>query len=45
MPSKQLDMPGAKTIRMEGPHKTPLAHLWQVQYSGVVNAAMGVLGS
>jgi pimeloyl-ACP methyl ester carboxylesterase len=45
MPSKQLDLPGAKTVRMEGPHNTPLAHLWQVQYSGVVNAAMGVLGS
>ena len=36
---------GAKTVRMEGPHKTPLAHLWQVQYSGVVNAAFDVLGS
>lgn len=45
MPSKQLDMPGARTVLMEGPHNTPLAHLWQVQYSGVVNAAMGVLGS
>jgi hypothetical protein len=29
---------------MEGPHNTPLAHLWQVQYSGVVNAAFDVLG-
>lgn len=45
MPSKQLDLPGAKTVLMEGPHNTPLADLWQVQYSGVVNAAMGVLGS
>jgi hypothetical protein len=45
MPSAQLDLPGAKTVRMEGPHKTPLAHLWQVQYSGVVNAAFDVLGS
>ncbi|MFZ5440639.1 MAG: esterase/lipase family protein [Myxococcota bacterium] len=45
MPSAQLDLPGAKTVRMEGPHNTPLAHLWQVQYSGVVNAAMAVLGS
>jgi pimeloyl-ACP methyl ester carboxylesterase len=45
MPSAQLDMPGAKTVRMEGPHNTPLAHLWQVQYSGVVNAAFDVLGS
>ncbi|MFO0599961.1 MAG: alpha/beta hydrolase [Myxococcaceae bacterium] len=44
MPSKQLPMPGAKLVLMEGPHNTPLAHLWQVQYSGVVNAAMGVLG-
>ena len=44
MPSAQLDMPGAKTVRMEGPHNTPLAHLWQVQYSGVVNAAFDVLG-
>ncbi len=45
MPTKQLDMPGARTVLMEGPHNTPLAHLWQVQYSGVVNAAMGILGS
>lgn len=44
MPSAQLDMPGATTVRMEGPHNTPLAHLWQVQYSGVVNAAFDVLG-
>lgn len=43
MPTAQLDMPGAKTVLMEGPHNTPLAHLWQVQYSGVVNAAMNVL--
>lgn len=43
MPTAQLDLPGAKTVLMEGPHNTPLAHLWQVQYSGVVNAAMGVL--
>jgi hypothetical protein len=45
MPSAQLPMPGAKTVLMEGPHNTPLAHLWQVQYSGVVNAAFDVLGS
>ncbi|MDP1828854.1 MAG: alpha/beta hydrolase [Archangium sp.] len=45
MPSAQLDLPGAKTVRLEGPHNTPLAHLWQVQYSGVVNAAFDVLGS
>ena len=44
MPSAQLDMPGATTVRMAGPHNTPLAHLWQVQYSGVVNAAFDVLG-
>jgi pimeloyl-ACP methyl ester carboxylesterase len=44
MPTAQLAMPGAKTVLMEGPHNTPLAHLWQVQYSGVVNAAMDVLG-
>lgn len=44
MPSAQLDLPGATTVRMEGPHNTPLAHLWQVQYSGVVNAAFDVLG-
>ena len=44
MPSAQLDLPGAKTLRLGGPHNTPLAHLWQVQYSGVVNAAMGALG-
>lgn len=43
MPTAQLAMPGAKTVLMEGPHNTPLAHLWQVQYSGVVNAAMNVL--
>lgn len=45
MPTKQLGMPGARTVLMEGPHNTPLAHLWQVQYSGVVNAAFDVLGS
>lgn len=44
MPTKQLPMPGAQTVVMEGPHNTPLAHLWQVQYSGVVNAAFDVLG-
>lgn len=44
MPVAQLGMPGAKTVVMEGPHNTPLAHLWQVQYSGVVNAAFAALG-
>ena len=44
MPSSQLAMPGAKTVLMGGPHNTPLAHLWQVQYSGVVSAAFDVLG-
>ncbi|MDP3232218.1 MAG: alpha/beta hydrolase [Myxococcales bacterium] len=44
MPTAGLAMPGAKTVVMEGPHNSPLAHLWQVQYSGVVNSAMGVLG-
>lgn len=44
MPSAQLAMPGAKLQTMEGPHNTPLAHLWQVQYAGVVNAAFDVLG-
>lgn len=43
MPSAQLDLPGATTVRLEGPHDTPLAHLWQVQYAGVVNAAFDVL--
>lgn len=45
MPTAQLDLPGATTVLMEGPHDTAAAHLWQVQYSGVVNAAMAVLGS
>lgn len=43
MPSSQLSMPGAKTVLLPGPHNTPLAHLWQVQYSGVVNAAFDML--
>lgn len=43
MPTKDLPMPGAKLVTMEGPHNTPLAHLWQVQYSGVVNAAFDAL--
>ncbi|MFL5320420.1 MAG: esterase/lipase family protein [Myxococcaceae bacterium] len=43
MPAAQLAMPGAKVVTMEGPHNTPLAHLWQVQYSGVVNAAFDAL--
>ncbi len=45
MPTAQLAMPGAKTVLLPGPHNTPLAHLWQVQYSGVVNSAMSVLGT
>ena len=43
MPTAQLGMPGATTVVLEGPHKTALAHLWQVQYSGVVNAAFDAL--
>lgn len=43
MPTAQLALPGAKLVLMEGPHKTPLAHLWQIQYSGVVNATMDAL--
>jgi pimeloyl-ACP methyl ester carboxylesterase len=45
MPTSQLAMPGARTVLMEGPHKTALAHLWEVQYSGVVNATLAALGS
>jgi len=44
MPTAQLAMPGANTVLMEGPHNTAAAHLWQVQYAGVVNAAFDVLG-
>lgn len=44
MPTAQLAMPGANTVLMEGPHDTAAAHLWQVQYAGVVNAALEVLG-
>lgn len=44
MPTAQLSMPGAHTVLMEGPHNTAAAHLWQVQYAGVVNAAFDVLG-
>lgn len=43
MPKAQLAMPGAALITREGPHKTPLAHLWQVQYSEVVNATFEAL--
>ncbi|MFN7133586.1 MAG: hypothetical protein ACK4N5_16030, partial [Myxococcales bacterium] len=44
MPTAQLPMPGAKLVLLGGPHNTPLAHLWQVQYSGVVNAVFAALG-
>ncbi len=43
MPTSQLDMPHTDTVLMEGPHNTAAAHLWQVQYSGVINAAFDVL--
>jgi hypothetical protein len=45
MPTDQLAMPGANLVTMEGPHKTPLAHLWEVQYPGVVNATFSALES
>lgn len=45
MPTANLDMPGANTVLMEGPHETAMAHLWQVQYSGVVNEVMRQLGA
>jgi hypothetical protein len=45
MPARDLALPGANTVTMKGPHNTPAAHLWEVQYSGVINQAMGVLGS
>ena len=44
MPVKDVAMPGARAIQMQGPHRTPAAHLWEVQYSGVINAAMKELG-
>jgi hypothetical protein len=44
MPAADLGLPGAKTVTMKGPHHTAAAHLWEVQYSGVINQAMGVLG-
>ncbi len=43
MPTAQLPMPGARTVIHEGPHNTPLAHLWEVQYSGVVNDVFDML--
>lgn len=45
MPARDLALPGARTVTLKGPHHTAAAHLWEVQYSGVINQAMGVLGS
>ena len=38
MPIDEVGMPGATTVTLHGNNPTPLMHLWEVQYSGVINA-------
>jgi hypothetical protein len=45
MPTSSVGMPGAKTVLMQGINPTPLMHLWEVHYSGVINQVGDVLGS
>lgn len=44
MAASSVGMPGAKQLLMRGIDPTPLMHLWEVHYSGVINAVDGVLG-
>jgi hypothetical protein len=44
MPAASVGMPGAKTVMLQGINPTPLMHLWEVHYSGVINAVDQVLG-
>ncbi|MBS2032096.1 MAG: alpha/beta hydrolase [Deltaproteobacteria bacterium] len=37
MPADSVGMPGAKTVMLQGVNPTPLMHLWEVHYSGVIN--------
>ena len=41
----EFSLRSAPDITMEGPHNTPLAHLWEIQYSGVVNAVFDALSA
>lgn len=43
MPARDLALPGADTVTLKGPRKGPLSHLWEVQYSGVINQTMATL--
>jgi len=44
MPAASVAMPGAKTVFLQGVDPTPLMHLWEVHYSGVINTVDQVLG-
>jgi hypothetical protein len=44
MPADSVGMPGAKTVMLQGVNPTPLMHLWEVHYSGVINSVDRALG-
>ena len=45
MPADSVGMPGAKTVMLQGVNPTPLMHLWEVHYSGVINTVDQALSS
>jgi hypothetical protein len=45
MAAASVGMPGAKQILLRGIDPTPLMHLWEVHYSGVINAIDQTLGA
>lgn len=45
MPIDAVGMPGAKLVTLPGVDPTPLMHLWEVHYSGVINSVDQVLGT
>ncbi len=40
MPYDSVKLQGAKTVLLQGPHSTLAAHLYEPQYSGVINESM-----
>jgi len=44
MPVKSLGMPGAETVVLKGADPTPVAHLMEVGYSGVIDEVQKRLG-
>ena len=45
MPADSVGMPGTKTVMLQGIDPTPLMHLFEIHYSGVINTVDSVLGS